>query len=300
MGGTRFVGKALVRNFMEKGYDITIFTRGKKEPPQNIRHINGDRNTDDIKKLAGLKFDVIVDSSGRSLQETKELIEVVGTPNHRLIYISSAGVYADTGEWPVDESSLIDPNSRHIGKVETEEWLKTTGIPFTSFRPTYIYGPGNYNPIEKWFFDRIIYERPIPIPLEGDTITQLGHVSDLADAITLSLDSSNSSNKIYNVSGKKGVTFKGLLSIAAKACGKDPRKIRIESFNPKGLDKKERKLFPLRLNHFLTDISLIQNDLNWQPKFNLEEGFSDSYKNDYLLNATQSPDFNSDITLIGS
>ncbi|HCA60481.1 MAG TPA: 3-beta hydroxysteroid dehydrogenase, partial [Synechococcales bacterium UBA8647] len=50
------------------------------------------------------------------------------------------------------------------------------GIPFTSFRPTYIYGPGNYNPVENWFFDRIVHGRPVPIPGDGTTITQLGHV----------------------------------------------------------------------------------------------------------------------------
>ena len=37
--------------------------------------------------------------------------------------------------------------SRHKGKLETEAYLKQIGIPFTSIRPTYIYGPMNYNPL---------------------------------------------------------------------------------------------------------------------------------------------------------
>jgi hypothetical protein len=28
-------------------------------------------------------------------------------------------------------------------------------MPFTSIRPTYIYGPLNYNPLEEWFFERL-------------------------------------------------------------------------------------------------------------------------------------------------
>ena len=64
----------------------------------------------------------------------------------RQVYVSSAGVYADSEQWPLDESSPTDPQSRHAGKADTEAWLRKEGIPFTSFRPTYIYGPGNYNP----------------------------------------------------------------------------------------------------------------------------------------------------------
>ena len=37
--------------------------------------------------------------------------------------------------------------SRHKGKLETEAYLRNIGIPFTSIRPTYIYGPLNYNPL---------------------------------------------------------------------------------------------------------------------------------------------------------
>ena len=101
-----------------------------------------------IPALIAGKFDVIIDISGRELIETQKVLSITGFPNYRFLYVSSAGVYADSSVWPLDESSPTDPNSRHIGKVNTENWLKTNGVPFTSFRPTYIYGPGNYNPIE--------------------------------------------------------------------------------------------------------------------------------------------------------
>ena len=98
------------------------------------------------------------------------------------------------------------------------------GIPFTSFRPTYIYGPGNYNPIERWFFDRILHNRPVPLPGDGSTITQLGHVDDLAEAMARSIDVEAATNRIYNCSGKQGITFKGLIQAAAMACGRDPKR----------------------------------------------------------------------------
>lgn len=67
--------------------------------------------------------------------------------------------------------------------METEAYLKSIGIPFTSIRPTYIYGPLNYNPIEEYFFERLALNRPICIPGHGQHLTGLGHVQDLAVAM---------------------------------------------------------------------------------------------------------------------
>ncbi len=297
MGGTRFVGKALVQTLIEDRHEITLFTRGNKPVPKGVTHIRGDRNTDSIDKLSGLNFDVIVDSSGRTCDETSNLIKITGKPAHRFVYISSAGVYANNELYPYTEQSEIDINSRHYGKVETENWLLESKIPFTSFRPTYIYGPGNYNPIEKWFFDRIINNKIVPIPDDGQLITQLGHVQDLASAIKTSLSHSIAANKIYNCSGISGITIKGLVESAGNVCGIKSSNILYKSFDTKLLNNKSRKLYPIRLNHFLTDISLIRSDLNWIPKYDLIKGLEDSYHNDYLLNIKDSTNYDKDLEL---
>ena len=294
-GGTRFVGKALVARLLSRGHEIYIFTRGKLPVPKNATHLKGDRSNDeDLSQLTDHSFDLIVDSSGRKLEDTQRLLKFSGFPSFRFIYISSAGVYENTELFPTSEDSLIDVGSRHIGKAKTESWLKAEGIPFTSFRPTYIYGPGNYNPIEKWFFDRITHNRTIPIPFNGQTITQLGHVSDLADAITKSIETETAINQIYNCSGTKAVTFKGLIETAILATGKKVSDFNLRSFDPSKLDPKARKLFPLRLTNFFTDTSKIQNDLSWKPKFSLLNGLIDSYENDYLLVNNGNVDFSSD------
>ena len=294
-GGTRFVGKALVSSLISKGHDIFVFTRGNLPVPKNITHLKGDRlNDEDLKKLSDHSFDLIVDSSGRKLEDTQRLLKFSGLPSFRFIYISSAGVYDNTQLFPVSEESPIDLESRHIGKAKTESWLKAEGIPFTSFRPTYIYGPGNYNPIEKWFFDRITNGRSIPVPLDGQTITQLGHVSDLAEAISISLETDKAINQIYNCSGSKAVTFKGLIETAILATGNNVNDYDLRSFDPSKLDPKARKLFPLRLTNFFTDTSKIEKDLSWKPKFDLLNGLIDSYKNDYLLDNNNQINLSSD------
>ncbi|MFN9628828.1 MAG: NAD-dependent epimerase/dehydratase family protein [Cyanobacteriota bacterium] len=298
MGGTRFVGRPVVAHLVEAGHDVTLFTRGRQPVPEGVGHLQGDRSVAaDLAALAGQTFDVIIDSSGRTLEDTRSVLLHTGAPLHRLVYVSSAGVYADSEIWPLDEESPTDPASRHAGKAETESWLLAEGIPFTSFRPTYIIGPGNYNPIERWFFDRLVHGRPLPLPGDGQLITQLGDVRDLAVAMVRCLEVEASCNRVYNCSGRQGVTLRGLVAAAALACGRDPAAVEIRSFDPAQLDKKARKAFPLRLSHFLTDTHRLQRELAWQPRFDLARSLSDSYEQDYAHQGL-TPDFSADEALL--
>ena len=298
-GGTRFVGRPVVARLLAAGHGVTLFTRGRQPVPAGTRHIQGDRTVEsDLAALDGERFDVIIDSSGRTLDDTRRVLAHTGAPRHRLVYVSSAGVYADSVVWPLDEESPIDPASRHAGKAETESWLRAEGIPFTSFRPTYIIGPGNYNPIERWFFDRLLQDRPVPLPGDGQLITQLGDVRDLAEVMTRCLEVEASCNRIYNCSGRQGVTLRGLVAAAAVACGKDPARVEIRGFDPASLEPKARKAFPLRLSHFLTDTHRLQRELAWQPRFDLAASLTDSYQMDYAQQDMPTPDFHADDALL--
>ena len=299
MGGTRFVGRPLVQQLQDTGHALTLFTRGKNPVPAGVEHLCGYRTTaEGLSALAGRQFDVIVDSSGRTVADSRSVVEVTGAPSHRFVYVSSAGVYADSALWPLTENSPTDPESRHSGKLDTEAWLTAENIPFTSFRPTYIVGAGNYNPVESWFFDRIVHGRPVPLPGDGSTITQLGHVNDLATAMALSIGVDAAANRIYNCSSAQGISFRGLVEAAARACGKDPASVEIRSFDPSSLDKKARKAFPLRMAHFLTDINRVQRELAWTPQYDVESSLADSYSNDYAKRMPTSPDFSSDDQLL--
>ena len=101
MGGTRFVGKPLVARLMAQGHDLTLFTRGNNPVPAGVEHITGDRSSDEgLRTLQGRAFDVIVDSSGRTLDDSRRVLMATGHPRHRFVYVSSAGVYARSDHWP--------------------------------------------------------------------------------------------------------------------------------------------------------------------------------------------------------
>jgi nucleoside-diphosphate-sugar epimerase len=99
------------------------------------------------------------------------------------------------------EEDATDLKSRHKGKLHTEALLQERGTNYTSVRPVYIYGPLNYNPVEEFFFHRLVLNRPICVPNSGQQVTQLGHVKDLADAFTVMLGNPAASKQIFNISG---------------------------------------------------------------------------------------------------
>jgi nucleoside-diphosphate-sugar epimerase len=287
MGGTRFIGVYLTQILVEQGHEVVLFNRGNRELPsmKGVGQITGDR-TDPVQlkeKLSPENFDAIFDNNGRELTDTQPLAEIFQDRLQHFIYMSSAGVYLKSDQLPHIEGDRIDPKSRHKGKYDTEAFLAQQGMPFTSIRPTYIYGPQNYNELESWFFDRIVRDRPIPIPGNGMHITQLGHVKDLANAMSNILGNSMTPGQIYNISGDRFVTFDGIAVACAAAAGKSPDEVKIVHYDPKKFDFGKRKAFPMRVQHFFASINKAVTELGWQPEYDLVSGLRDSLQNDYLL-----------------
>jgi nucleoside-diphosphate-sugar epimerase len=286
MGGTRFIGVYLTQMLVKQGHEVVLFNRGNRPLPiEGVGQITGDRTdaTQVKEKLSQEKFDVIFDNNGRELTDTQPLAEIFQGRVQHFVYMSSAGVYLKSDQMPHLEFDTVDPKSRHKGKQDTEAYLTQTELPFTSIRPTYIYGPHNYNELESWFFDRVVRDRPIPIPGNGMHITQLGHVKDLATAMCKVLGNKQAIGQIYNISGERFVTFDGLARACAVAAGKSPDAVKIVHYDPKKFDFGKRKAFPMRVQHFFASVNKAMTELDWQPEYDLISGLKDSLENDYLV-----------------
>ncbi|MET7702955.1 NAD-dependent epimerase/dehydratase family protein, partial [Streptomyces sp. NPDC005485] len=63
LGGTGFVGPAVVEAALARGWDVTVFHRGRHEPPAGVRSLLGDRTTPDgLAALADGEWDVVDDT----------------------------------------------------------------------------------------------------------------------------------------------------------------------------------------------------------------------------------------------
>lgn len=307
IGGTRFSGAYLWKELNDRGHDVTLYNRGKTPPQrlpgeseqafetrkQQTKYLKGDRtNADALRDLIDPSlYTYVYDMNGREATDTAPLADLFASPKSQLksfIYMSSAGVYKKSDEMPHVESDPTDPKSRHKGKLETEAYLRGLGPNFKwcSFRPTYICGPGNYNPVEQFFFERVDQGRPICVPGHGAHLTGLGHVKDLATAMANVIGrEARTAGQVYNVQNTNAITFDGVARAAAAALGRDPKEQQIVHYDPSAFKFPEgKKTFPMRPQHFFTGVSKAMRDLDWAPEFNSAEALlKDSYVCDYVL-----------------
>lgn len=319
MGGTRFIGCYLVAKLREMGHSVVVCNRGRtnggkperlpgvsdaeyQKMLEGVTVLNADRKQPDQLKraiAAAGKFDVVFDNNVRKLEEIQPVVQGIKAKGgcEQFIMMSSAGVYGPTDVLPLNEMTPGDPNSRHKDKLACEKYLESEGLNWTSIRPVYIYGPLNYNPVERYFFDRVTRGRPVCVPYGGKYITQLGHCEDLADFMAKCVGNGAVRGQVYNVSSQEYVTFDGMAKVCAEAAGiSDPQ---IVHYDPKSVEVPEGfpKAFPFRGMHFFASIEKAKRHIpSWKPKYNMLEGLRSSYEQDYLARGfdKKDPDFRTD------
>lgn len=301
IGGTRFSGAALWKELHGRGHHVTLYNRGQTPAAAVVREsaaaflervqaaafLTGDRQDPDaLKELVDPEqYDYVYDMNARAVSDVEPLASLfVGSERlHQYVFMSSAGVYKKSQEMPHLEADPTDPKSRHKGKLDSENYLSQSSIPWCSFRPTYICGPGNYNPVERYFFERCDAGRAVCIPGHGQHLTGFGHVLDLAVAMANVIDrTAATTGKVYNVQNTQAVTFDGVVQAAAKVMGKSPPEI--IHYDPAEYDfPKGSKAFPMRPQHFFTGIHQAMEDLQWKPIYDSTEAIlKDTYENDFL------------------
>ena len=91
---------------------LTLFNRGKSNPglfkDRPLEEIHGDRNVaDDLKKLAGRKWDAVIDTSGYFPRQVRSATEVLSGNVGQYVFISSISVYATPMKAGMDETSAV-------------------------------------------------------------------------------------------------------------------------------------------------------------------------------------------------
>jgi nucleoside-diphosphate-sugar epimerase len=97
LGGTGFVGRAVVDEARARGHHITLFNRGHVPPPAGTTTLTGDRTTPDgLAALTGGTWDAVIDTwSGRPAAVRDAARTLNGRAGH-YTYVSSRSVYAGT------------------------------------------------------------------------------------------------------------------------------------------------------------------------------------------------------------
>ncbi|MCA9865535.1 MAG: hypothetical protein KC410_03525 [Anaerolineales bacterium] len=121
LGGTRFLGRALVDEALLEGHEITLFNRGQSNPDlyPHIEQIRGDRNSD-LAALGRRRWEAVIDTCGYVPRIVRQSAEYLADTVEQYTFISTMSVYAE----PL--SSGIDENAP-VGTIMDETTEEITG-----------------------------------------------------------------------------------------------------------------------------------------------------------------------------
>ncbi|MEO7422532.1 MAG: NAD-dependent epimerase/dehydratase family protein [Ornithinibacter sp.] len=223
LGGTSFVGRAIVADLLARAHTPTLFNRGRTGADlfPGVARLVGDRDSGDYAALGGHGWDAVVDVTGYLPRHVEQALTALEGHDGRYVFISTGMVYDhDTaGEDITEASPRLSPHleDQTYGslKVACEDRLRAHfGDRLSVVRPGYVVGP--HDP-----YDRLTYwvrnaarGRAIAVPARLDRPVQLMDVRDLARLVTLLVEK-DLPGAFNAVGPSPAITFVELL----RACG---------------------------------------------------------------------------------
>jgi 2'-hydroxyisoflavone reductase len=122
LGGTRFVGRAIVEAALGRGHSASVFHRGRHEArfSREVEALHGDRGGD-LAALHGRRWDAVIDTSGYAYPHVRASARLLADAVEHYVFVSTIAVYADWSALGIGEDAPLKGADR-----ETLEWTGPT------------------------------------------------------------------------------------------------------------------------------------------------------------------------------
>ncbi|HEV8502455.1 MAG TPA: NAD-dependent epimerase/dehydratase family protein [Casimicrobiaceae bacterium] len=243
LGGTGFTGPHQVRYALARGHKITLFNRGRESNPWpgEVEELVGDRNTGDLKALAGREWDVCIDNPTSLPFWVRDAGAALRGHVRQYIFISTVSVYADNDQ-AADESA---PLAKYTGKDALAETMETfranVGELYgplkaaseaeaakqfpritTIIRPGLIVGPGDPTDRFTYWPVRLARGGEVLAPGDGSDPVQFIDARDLAEW-TIRMAESRTFGTFNATGPAAALDMRGMLDTIAKSVHADAR-----------------------------------------------------------------------------
>jgi UDP-glucose 4-epimerase len=198
----------------------------------------------------------------------------------RVVFISSGAVYGDQEDQPVLETAIPNPRSPYaVSKLAAEYYVRTIGnlwgIETVCLRVFNAYGPGQqlppvHAPVIPYFLRQSALNGTMVINGDGSQTRDYVYLDDVVDAMVAAATQPNLNSTIINVGSGVGTSVRELVSLVNKITGGTPEVV----YNPRN-DRGPGRM--------CADLRLAREKLNYQPKFNLEQGMRNTFEMDPRL-----------------
>ncbi|WP_224363512.1 SDR family oxidoreductase [Hyalangium versicolor] len=232
LGGTGFLGPALVEAALPRGHALTLFNRGKTRPElfPTVEKLHGDRDGH-LEALAGRKWDAVIDTSGYVPRVVKASAELLAPNVGQYVFISTISVYKDMDRYGIDENSAVatvedektEDVSQHYGALKAlSEKAAEASMPgrTTVVRPGLIVGEGDPTDRFTYWPVRVARGGEVLAPGDGADPVQFIDVRDLA-AFILGLVEQRVVGTFNAAGPASTLSMRGLLEACKTASGSD-------------------------------------------------------------------------------
>jgi UDP-glucose 4-epimerase len=238
-GASGFVGRALVQCLLEEGYDVRAASH---RPPNSIEPMppvdwhRADITTDPLDPLL-TRIDAVVHAAGiahaKAAEAQHQRVTVAGTRRlleamqrngvGRLIFISS--IRAQVGAYSLrrvaDGHSLAPADAYGRAKRDAEEIVATSGLDATILRPVLVADVGARGNLAALLR---LAQAPVPLPFAALTAKRsLVSRRALADAVSFSLENSETSGRRLNVADGEPLDPAQIVTIFRRGLGQPLR-----------------------------------------------------------------------------
>lgn len=227
LGGTEFVGRAIVEEALARGWETTVFHRGRHEAPEGVSVLCGDRTEEGgLAELETGEWDTVVDTWSGAPGAVSAAARLITDRVGHYAYVSSRSVYGAPGAPGADESApTVEPapaeegddyaRAKRGGEVAAEEVFGERAL---FVRAGLILGPYENVGRLPWWLDRIARGGPVLAPGPRDLPLQYVDVRDLA-AWTLDAAEKGLGGPYNTVSPSGHTTTEGFLRACREATG---------------------------------------------------------------------------------
>ncbi|WP_308277285.1 NAD-dependent epimerase/dehydratase family protein [Streptomyces ginkgonis] len=208
LGGTWFLGRAVVEGALRRGWEVTTFNRGRSAADSpGVRPVRGDRATAaDLRRLAEEgPWDAVLDTSAAGLapEAVRAGAAALEPVAGRYLLVSSAEVYRGGGAGPLTESCALHGDGGDGAGPRAAAAERAVGGLFGAartvvLRPWAVLGPGEYAGRLEWWLRRARRGGPMLAPGDPGRCVQPVDVRDAA-AFALRLAADGGAAGAYNV-----------------------------------------------------------------------------------------------------
>jgi nucleoside-diphosphate-sugar epimerase len=283
LGGTRFIGAAIVEELAAHGHELLLVHRGEHEQPDlpAADHLHTDRaNLPHLRNAVDFSPEGVVDTYAMTAADAETALAAVGDDS-RLLVLSSMDVYraygsllagVETDALPLDETAPVRERrypyrghptlgdmeiAEHYEKLDVEEaYLRRQA---TVCRLPVVYGERDGQRREEPILRRLRARRQSIPSGAGTFLWTRGYVRDIASGVRLALESEATIGEVLNL-GESRTWSMGLWARhVLEAAGGNARFVRV----PDSLLPEDLRLLGTVSQHLLVDSSKARDLLGW-------------------------------------